>query len=274
MNATIRVDLSGGASVSLRAVGADDDAFVLDTAEAMLPAPRANALIARCMVGRAVPADALTVGDREAILLHLRRLTFGDSMACLLPCPNPSCGEQLQVSVDVSDLLVPRAESTTGRVRVDSAGATFDVSFRLPTAADLDATAADAVGDPDDAALALLARSLLHADRDGEAVDAQDLPEEVRAAVAAAMAERDPQAEVSMTMRCPECGRQFSSLFDAAAFLLRELEARAARTLREVHVLAQHYHWSEADILRMPAQRRARYIELIHESRGRRRISQ
>jgi len=274
VGATIRVSLSGGASVSLRAIDAEDDAFIFDTAETMLPAPRANALIARCMAGAAVPADALTVGDREAILLHLRRLTFGESMACTLPCPSPSCGEQLQVSVDVGDLLVPRAESTVSRVRVESGGAAFDVSFRLPTAADLDAIAADAAADLDDAALALLARSVLHADRDGRAVDPRDLPEDVRAAVAAAMAECDPQAEVLMTMRCPQCGSQFSSLFDAAAFLLRELDVRAVRTLGEVHVLAQHYHWSESDILRMPAQRRARYIELIHESRVGRRTTE
>jgi len=27
--------------------------------------------------------------------------------------------------------------------------------------------------------------------------------------------------------------------------------------------MARHYHWSEADILRLPASRRARYLSLI-----------
>ena len=82
------------------------------------------------------------------------------------------------------------------------------------------------------------------------------------------MVDRDPQAEIELDMRCPACERSFTALFDAATFVTRELEDRAAHVLREVHALALTYHWSEAEILRMPAQRRARYLELASESRA------
>src|SRR5262245_27045023 len=35
----------------------------------------------------AAVARALTVGDREAALLHLRRITLGDRLSCVLTCP-------------------------------------------------------------------------------------------------------------------------------------------------------------------------------------------
>ncbi len=33
--------------------------------------------------------------------------------------------------------------------------------------------------------------------------------------------------------------------------------------MEEVHVLALHYHWSEADILALPSPKRQRYLALL-----------
>lgn len=33
--------------------------------------------------------------------------------------------------------------------------------------------------------------------------------------------------------------------------------------MEEVHVLALHYHWSEAEILSLPSSKRARYLALL-----------
>src|SRR5262245_16396836 len=70
--------------LTLRPVEAEDEVFLLDTADELGSAERATALLARCLVGDAGWGDApallgrLTAGDREAALLHLRRLTLGD----------------------------------------------------------------------------------------------------------------------------------------------------------------------------------------------------
>jgi hypothetical protein len=264
---TGRVELAGGGEIAFRAIDAEDDVFILDTADGMLPGVRATALVARCLGRGDAAAGELTVGDREAILLHLRRMSFGDSIDCVIRCPDPACADELQATITVGDLLVPGAErSKSGSVTTAIGGKTFEVWFRLPTAADLDATAALASVDPAATARMLLGRCITRAECDGAPIEPGDLPEPIGVAVAAAMAERDPQAELQIAMRCPRCGVEFTSLFDAATFLLRELDLRAARTLRDVHTLAQHYHWSESEILRMPARRRARYIELIQES--------
>ena len=38
---------------------------------------------------------ALSVGDREALLLHLRLATLGERIDCVAGCPDPACGERL-----------------------------------------------------------------------------------------------------------------------------------------------------------------------------------
>ncbi|MGF6289674.1 hypothetical protein [Paraburkholderia youngii] len=89
------------------------------------------------------------------------------------------------------------------------------------------------------------------------------LPVAVCDAVAEAIAGLDPQAGIEFDMTCPACGRAFVAELDAASLLLEELDARARQSLREVHILASQYGWSECEILSMSAARRARYVELI-----------
>jgi hypothetical protein len=264
-----RVELSAGRRVVLRPIEAEDDGFILDTAGDR-PGARATALVGRCLNEGEAAARALAVGDREAVLLHLRRLTFGESMECLLRCPVPACAEPLELTLRVSDLLAPaeRDAGAIGELSADIDGAHFVVSFRRPTAGDLDEAAALASTDADAAGRFVLERCLIHAARDRASIPLSAMPEALRSAVEDAMAARDAQAEIVLAMSCPSCGAAFSASFDTATFLLRELDERATRTLREVHALAQHYHWSEVEILRMPARRRAQYLELVRDSRA------
>src|SRR6266571_8711554 len=72
----------------LRPVGNADELFLFDSAADLGPWERASALLARCLVPDAgEPAallGALAVGDREAALLHLRKLTLGDRLDAVL----------------------------------------------------------------------------------------------------------------------------------------------------------------------------------------------
>jgi hypothetical protein len=270
VSTTVGVELPSGRAVALRPVGDEDEAFIFATAGSAAPGARATALVARCLTP-AGDDGALTVGDRDAALLHLRRLTLGEPIDCVLPCPG--CGESLEWRIQVSDLLAESAAHAAGphTVNVDDAGTRYCVSFRLPAAAEVDRIAAHASDRITDAAQLLFDACVITAERDGEACTPADLPAAVRAAVEAAMADADPQAEVQLRMQCPSCDAEFASLFDTAAFFLRELDARATRILHDVHLLALHYHWSEADILRLPPRRRAQYIELVRDAvtRGR-----
>lgn len=272
----IRVGLPGGLwpadgdgapirEVELRALADSDQPFVLDMREVLPPATRATALLARCLEGGEEAAHALTIGDREALLLHLRRLTFGEAMECVLRCPEASCGKPMEFSLRIDDLLIPPypEPSRSHSLQIEAGSSEYGIVFRIPTAADLDAAAAFAAENAERGALELLRRCVLHADRDGTECDVTVLPSCAREAVAEAMARHDPQAELELDLSCPACQNAFSVVFDAAAFLLQEIDDAATGLLRQVHLLASHYGWSESEILRIPAGRRARYIELV-----------
>ena len=85
------------------------------------------------------------------------------------------------------------------------------------------------------------------------------LESEMTGTIAAA----DPLAEIALELACPDCAATWSAPFDIVRFLWSEVDAWAARTLDEVHVLASHYGWSEAEILALSPQRRQHYRDLI-----------
>jgi hypothetical protein len=253
--------------VSVRPVGPQDDAFLLDSIDAT-PGMRGTALVARCLVDQANPEDfarSLTVGDREALLLHIRRLTLGDRIDARVRCPATACGERMDVTLTVESLLMPQYESASPEytLTVESDGFRHEICFWVPRAADLAAGSRAAGFDADRLAGEILDRCLLTATRDGVPESVAELPETVRSRVGAAMLERDPQAELELDLTCPSCGAGFAAVLDTATFFLRELDERASRLIHEVHTLASRYHWSERAILRMPAQRRAQYLELV-----------
>jgi len=268
----LRVALPGGVDVALRPVGGDDEAWMLDSVDALAPSVRATALVARCLVGESDPertSRALTVGVREAFLLHLRRATLGDVADCVLQCP--PCGERMELELRLGDLLVPRYDDAAPEydLTVEHDDGRYAVRFRLSTADDLDCMSELARHAPEPAADDLLRRCVLHVSKNGAEISVDDIPSAVRDAVSSSMAAKDPQAEIELAVTCPSCVAAFSIVFDTAMFFLQELEQRAARLVREVHVLASQYHWSERDILRLPPARRAVYLELVAESAAR-----
>jgi hypothetical protein len=98
----------------VRPLTGEDQDFLTEECGGLLPAQWITEVLTRCVtrLGPNEPVtreaiQSLTVGDREALLLHLRRLTWGDRLRCLLTCPSPKCTEKLEVDVDVADLLLP-----------------------------------------------------------------------------------------------------------------------------------------------------------------------
>lgn len=250
--------------LELRPVGAQDELLLLDSAGLTPPCRRATALLGRCLSGGEELARRLSVGDREALLLHLRRLTLGEVVEGVLRCSSPSCGRPMDLRLRVDDLLVAAYPDARPSYRLDlvHAGARYEIDFRVPVSDDLEHGAALARTDPEAAGAEILRRCVLRADRDGASLRTDALPAQVRAALIEAIGERDTQAEIELELTCPECGASLQAILDAAAVLLGELDQRAARLLHEVHALALRYGWSEAEILAMAPRRRAAYLEL------------
>lgn len=249
--------------------GADEIAIA--SLEEPSAAAKVTALLARSVerLGPVQPvgsdvASRLTAGDREALVLHVRRLTLGDRLACVIHCPR--CREPMDLDLRVSDLLLPPLPDAPleHELELDDGGASYRIRFRLPAGADLEDSAFVAAREGiATAARRILDRCVIQVTRDDEAVVA--VPPGLERALSAAMASRDPQAELMLRPICPACGARFEALLDAASFLFDEIGARARTLLGEVHLLARHYHWSEAEILSLTPARRHAYLSLISQ---------
>lgn len=259
----------------LRQLTGEDEAFLAE-ASALLPARRTTLLLARCLT-RLGPLDAatddavrsLTVGDREALLLHLRRLALGDRLQCVLRCPEAGCGEPMDLDLDVRDLLsAPYGNAAPLHdAEIEGEGTVWRIRFRLPTGADQEEAAPLVRTDPEGAAETILRRCLVALEQE-DGAEAESLPPGLAETLGTLMSELDPQAELTLALSCPTCGRDFTAVLDAGSFVFDELAGSTPSLFREVHRLAFHYHWSEAEILRLPASKRRLYLGLLAETLG------
>lgn len=197
----------------------------------------------------------LTVGQRNTRLLTLREQTLGPQLNGYAECTQ--CGEQLEFSVEVNDIRLPEPQQTEFDLSVDG----FGLHCRLPNSRDL----ASIVGysDVQAARQLLIECCVLQALYDGQSLAPTALPGSLIPALASAVIERDPQAEIRFALQCPACGQEWSALFDIVAYFWTELEDRVKHLLYDVHTLAQAYGWREADILTMSAARRAFYLKRV-----------
>jgi hypothetical protein len=199
---------------------------------------------------------ALPLGRRDALLLELRERLFGTAIDAVATCPQ--CAATVEATFRCDDLRLPDAEAAASTLERAAHG--IRVQFRLPDSRDL--LALENCGDAGAARALLLDRCVLAAQRGDESCESRGLPHELQTEIAQAMAQADPQADLQLAFRCPDCGHEWQPLFDIARFLWQELHAWALHMLREVDTLAQAYHWAEADILALSPRRRQAYLEL------------
>jgi hypothetical protein len=224
-----------------------------------LSAPRRALLLLGAAAPEATPEQLgrLPVGQRDDLLFRLRANAFGPGLEAIATCPG--CGEKLEMTFKTDDLRVPAASAADPPLTLECAE--HSITFRPPDGLDL--VEMTAVPDLAEAESALLRRCVLST-RSGERVlSPEELPAPVVTALAARLAEADPQADVQLSLACPACNHRWEEPFDIVTFFWREIEAWAARILREVHALATAYGWSEAEIVTLSPARRRLYLELV-----------
>ncbi|GGX79813.1 hypothetical protein GCM10007160_04040 [Litchfieldella qijiaojingensis] len=90
-----------------------------------------------------------------------------------------------------------------------------------------------------------------------------DWSEDRLAAMEAALERADPFTALDLEAECPECQASIQHPFNLEATLLQRLQGVLTELLRNVHRLATAYHWSEAEILSLPIQRRDFYLACL-----------
>lgn len=199
----------------------------------------------------ALAAD-LAVADRQWLMLKLAARASGPVRWLTAGC---DCGASFDVLLDLE--RVPFRPAGAGFPFADTEVGGRPLRARVPTGADQ-----ARIAPMRDDALAL--RSLLHScvvafDGDLEALDEEDV-----GAVESALDAVAPAVATELTTQCLGCGGERRVGFDP--YRLGGLGRDGV--LRDVHALASHYHWGEAEILALPRERRAIYIGMIERARG------
>jgi hypothetical protein len=209
---------------------------------------RAVAVAARAAPHPAAISD-WTIGRRDALLLDVHAAVFGEAIELVTACP--VCAEDLELSVTVDEVRSPYGDATDEHELLDPVSGSR-VAFRLPSSADL--LAVSAIDDITTARQALAQRCVV-----GDAA----LPESVVAALAASVAELDPQADVQLALVCAGCGHGWAVPLDIAEHVWQGVDSAARTLVAEVAALAGAFGWSEAEILGLPADRRRLYLDLV-----------
>lgn len=251
----------------VRALTGADEEYLAETQAMHSVAERCTALLARSVtrLGATAPNEAgvrnLSLGDREALLLSIRRITLGDRIETTAVCPALGCAQVFDITLEIGSLLIPPygARKRWRDAAVESGRQRHRFVVRPVNGADQE-QAARLAPESIDSAVALVLRRCTR--RRGPA-PRRATPDNLQPQLSRLLAALDPQAQITLQLRCPECAHSFALLFDAGTFLLGELDARNRDLHRHVHLLAFHYGWREADILALTAPRRERYIRLL-----------
>ncbi len=205
-------------------------------------------LAGAAVAGGQVAAEQLPLGWRDRQLLQLHTALFGPALPATVACP--ACNERLELALDCRALQLDAPAQIPQELSVEWQGER--ISYRLPDSRDLAAMQHE----PD--SLSAQARLLQRC-----APAALPLPEAAREDIAAAMAAADPQAATVLDLQCPACDEHWDEVFDIGVYLDDALGQWSERLLDQVHVLAQAYGWSEAQILALSPHRRARYLARV-----------
>jgi hypothetical protein len=196
----------------------------------------------------------LSLGQRDALLLELHALTFGDRLDACVECPE--CGERLEFSTSCRALRVESSEPAGPRtLAIDG----LDVRLRPLNSRDLAATVP--IATVEEARRIWVRRCAAPVGMSSE-VELEALPDAVQREIADRLLALDPQAEVLFDLRCPACSHGWQNAFDIVSFLWIEVQTQAQRISREVDALARTYGWAEKDILDMSDGRRRLYLHM------------
>jgi hypothetical protein len=202
----------------------------------------------------------LSLGQTNRRLLELREQIFGSRLSASSDCLHCDTRFEFDLPAEVFR-RTNLNEPVDAEYEVESGE--YSVCVRPVNLADL--TFAAKAHTLSNARQQIIKRCVLKATRAQSLISAEQLPNEVVAALAERLAESDPEAELLCDLTCPACGFEFQLPFDLSAFFFAEIDAEARRLLREVHVLAYSYGWGEAEILQMPALRRRFYLEMLDQ---------
>lgn len=198
---------------------------------------------------------ALPLGQRDTLLLALRRATFGESLPGTSHCPE--CGEAVEFELSCSALATNVPEPQHKHISRDG----YSMTIRPLNSFDLAAAAGETT--VQQARNLLVRRCVVEARYQGKMIGPETLPQEIKNGITETALIADPQAEMLLDLNCPACQHHWHNILDIGHILWLEISTRAQRLLLDVHLLAKAYGWTESEILKLSPTRRATYLQMV-----------
>lgn len=203
-------------------------------------------------------AEALPVGARDRLLGAVYAQVFGPRVLASRHCG--ACGAPYDFDFRLADLeaALEGVPCPPEIARLDAAGHAVLASGHVLRPLTLADEAAVAALPLEAAEAALLERALVVAP-EGAVLD----PE-----VAGRVLEwLSPALDTDLEGACPECGAREVTRFAIEPYLMRALAGERRQLLREVHLIAASYGWSQAEILGLSRDDRRQLAALIEAER-------
>ena len=199
----------------------------------------------------------LTIGKRIECVLAIVMSGRATGLPVHPRCLNGMCGEPMEIEFSMEEIaaLQHRCDNVDPvSIRIDSRA----LRFRKPTGRDQLGWLETSFPD-EDAAVKKLIRTL------GGMDHGASIPDQWVGPIDKAMMEMDPLVNFTLTIHCPHCDGEGLYNINLEERLLRELHKAQENLMGTVHCLAEHYHWSEGQILSIPPWRRRHYLALIEK---------
>ncbi|GAB4191925.1 MAG: hypothetical protein Tsb002_21180 [Wenzhouxiangellaceae bacterium] len=198
----------------------------------------------------------LSIGDRQYLLRQLAARLEPQPLWLNAVCGE--CGERFDVCYRHAEVPVKAATDDYPLVEVDTSQG--QVTVRAPNGDDQQAIAQ--CPDEDDCLALLLSRIVQRCD--DQPLEVADLSAEDIATIEGAAEAMAPEIASECISRCPHCRQDNRVALD----VYQRLQNGGSELFTDIHRLAAAYHWSEAEILSLPRQRRQIYLRLLEQSRG------
>ncbi len=196
----------------------------------------------------------MSVAERLQALISITRHSIGGATTAIADCCNEVCKEKIELELELSSFV----RETPRKIEwLSPEQKTF--VCRLPTGTDQQAwyQYAKTTGAADEA---WFAHRLLE---ENEQSIPSSIPDIWLQPLAAALEAADPLTVLAIDVRCPFCDTPVCVEVDLEFLLLEDLRTKQRRMIEQIHRLARHYHWNEANIVAIPQWRRDRYLSRI-----------
>ena len=229
-------------------------------------------LVTRLLLGTLVRRDGTAFSSKEVwqwtlarrmqALLAVVVATSGRRLPLQLNCSRSACREFIELEIDLFGFVTP---AVIGPL-VFRPSPDAEVSIRLPTGDDQRNWLQDESAEFTRERLA----TRLVTGINGHAVpDDWTLPAVWLAPMSHELGLHDPLMDLQLDTCCPSCGSELAMELDLEATLLAVLAHQQQCLLDQIHCLASVYHWSESEIVALPAQRRQYYLRRLTQGAAR-----